>query len=265
MRDIIAAFMFFTRLPLWHICSVPADSFKRIVAYWPLTGILTGVLMTTVYLLAIYLNFHIIIAVLLAFVSRLLLTGALHEDGLADFFDGFGGGRSREQVLTIMKDSHIGSYGVLGLIIYTLLWVSSMFTLVQLFKGNEFIVFITCDIWSKWCASQIINFLPYARKEEESKIKKIYDRMSPTRFILGFAFGLLPLLYLIFLNTNANYYVVGATFIFAGAIAPIITMLLLMLYMKFRINGYTGDCCGAAFLLCELSYLLTLNCLWKFF
>ena len=262
MKDVIAAFMFFTRLPLWRISNVPADSFKRIVAYWPMTGLLTGALMTTVYLLAIYLNFHAITAVLLAFVSRLLLTGALHEDGLADFFDGFGGGRSREQVLTIMKDSHIGSYGVLGLIVYALLWISSMFMLLQIFKGNEYFVFITCDVWSKWCASQIINFLPYARKEEDCKIKNIYDRMSPVRFIIGLAIGVLPFLYFILCKTGDFLSVVP---ILAGAAAPIITMLLITLYLKRRINGYTGDCCGAIFLLCELSYLLTLNCLWKFF
>ena len=266
MKDIIAAFMFFTRLPLWRICTVPSDSFKRIVAYWPLTGILTGTLMTAVYMLAIYLNFHAIIAVILAFVSRLLLTGALHEDGLADFFDGFGGGRSREQVLTIMKDSHIGSYGVLGLVVYALLWISTMFMLVQLFKGDEFIVFLTCDIWSKWCASQIINLLPCARKEEESKIKEIYDRMSLVRFIIGLIFGLIPFIYLIFLNiykSDANYFI-ATKIILVCAIAPIMTMLLLTLYIKRRINGYTGDCCGAIFLLCELSFILTLYCLWNF-
>ena len=257
MKDIIAAFMFFTRLPLWRVCKITADSFRRIVAFWPITGLLTATLMTTVYLLAVFLGFHVIIAVLLAFISRILLTGALHEDGLADFFDGFGGGRSREQVLAIMKDSHIGSYGVLGLVIYTLLWVSSMFILMQQFNGNEFIIFFTCDLWSKWCASQITNILPYARKEEDAKIKTIYERMSAMRFITGLIFGILPLIltYIIFADL---------TIIFAGAIAPIITMLLLTLYMKRRIRGYTGDCCGATFLLCELSYLLTLSCLWKF-
>jgi adenosylcobinamide-GDP ribazoletransferase len=260
MKDIIAAFMFFTRLPLWRVCKVPADSFKRIVAYWPLTGLLTGALMTTVYLLAIYLNFHVITAVILAFASRILFTGALHEDGLADFLDGFGGGHSRNQVLSIMKDSHIGSYGVLGLILYTLLWISTMFMLMQQFKGNEYIVFFTCDVWSKCCASQIINLLPYVRKEEDSKIKLIYDIMSPGSFIFGFMTGMLPIAYLIFLTISGFY----ALTLLISSFAPLMTMWLLSLYMKRRIHGYTGDCCGATFLLCELSYMLILNCLWKF-
>ena len=267
MKDIIAAFMFFTRLPLWRVCKLPTDSFRRIVAYWPLTGLLTAAMMTTVYMLAIYLGFHVLTAVLMAFVSRLLLTGALHEDGLADFFDGFGGGRSCEQALVIMKDSHIGSYGVLGLVIYILLWVSSVFMLMQQFKGNEFIIFFTCDVWSKWCASQITNILPYVRTEEDSKIKTTYDKMSPIRFASGFFFGLLPFAYIIILKfyESDTLPITASAIIIIGAIAPIITMLLLTLYMKRRIRGYTGDCCGATFLLCELSYLLTLNCLWKFF
>jgi len=273
MKEIIAAFMFFTRLPLGHICQIPAGSFKRIVAYWPLTGLITGGLMTAVYLLAIHLHLHILIAVILAFASRLLLTGALHEDGLADFFDGFGGGRTREQVLIIMKDSHSGSYGVLGLILYILMWISSVFILVQFFKGYEFILFFTCDIWSKWCASQIINVLPYARKEEESKIRTTYERMSRGRFVIGFVCGIIPFLVLpAFKNfgNNAQLSILGFPFtsgflaMIAGAVIPFVLMLLLTHYMKRRIGGYTGDCCGALFLLCELSYLLTLNSLWTF-
>lgn len=279
MKDIIAAFVFFTRLPLWRIYNIPSDSFKRIVTYWPLTGLLTGGIMTIVYLLAIYLHLHTIIAVLLAFISRLLLTGALHEDGLADFFDGFGGGRTREQILAIMKDSHIGTYGTLGLIFYILLWTSAVYLLVPQFKGNEFIFFFTCDIWSKWCASQIINLLPYARNEEDCKIKKKYERMSFAKLITGFLFGIIPFLFLaIFKNFGRTQFSIGCshtifenypfttgfTIMIAASIVPFITMLLLTGYMKRRIQGYTGDCCGAMFLLCELSYLLTLNCIWKF-
>lgn len=274
MKEILAAFMFFTRLPLGRICRVSADSFKQIVAYWPLVGLLTGGIMTAVYFLAIWSGCHVLIAILLACVSRLLLTGALHEDGLADFFDGFGGGRTREQVLSIMKDSHTGSYGVLGLILYVLLWVSAIYALQQL-NINLLFVFFTCDIWSKWCASQIINLLPYARNEEDCKIKKKYERMSSARFVAGFLFGTIPFLYMLifsYFRTAHNSYGIFAkdpatnSFVplFAAAIAPVITALFLSAYMKRRIQGYTGDCCGAMFLLCELSYLLTLSCLWKF-
>ena len=68
------------------------------------------------------------LAVLAAIVVRLLMTGALHEDGLADFCDGFGGGGSdRQRILDIMKDSHIGTYGVLGLVLYLLLLAAALY------------------------------------------------------------------------------------------------------------------------------------------
>ena len=256
MKDIIAAFLFFTRLPLWRTGKIPADSLRRIVAYWPLTGLLTGGLMVAVYFVAIALHFHAAIAVLMAFISRILITGALHEDGLADFLDGFGGGRTREQILSIMKDPHTGSYGILGLALHVVLWTGSVFLWIQQTKGNEAFIFFTCDAWSKWCASQITNLLPYARKEEESKIKETYENMSPGRFIAGLVSGILPFVY---------FSITGpALLIFAGGIVPVITLFILVWYMKRRIRGYTGDCCGAAFLVCELSYLLALNCLWKF-
>ena len=87
--NILAAFIFFTRLPFWRIREVPAECFKHVVPYWPLSGWLTGGVMAGVlWSAAQVLPFTV--AVLLALTSRLLITGALHEDGLADFFDGFG-------------------------------------------------------------------------------------------------------------------------------------------------------------------------------
>ena len=126
--NILAAFIFFTRLPFWRIREVPAECFKHVVPYWPLSGWLTGGIMAGVlWLSAQILPFSV--AVLLALAARLLITGALHEDGLADFFDGFGGGTNRERILSIMKDSHIGSYGVIGLIFYFLLLWSLLMSL----------------------------------------------------------------------------------------------------------------------------------------
>ena len=109
-----------TRLPFWKIKEVPAECFKHVVPYWPLVGWLTGGVMAAVLWLAGQIM-PVSLAWILALIARLLVTGCLHEDGLADFFDGFGGGTTRERTLAIMKDSHIGSYGVIGLICYFLL------------------------------------------------------------------------------------------------------------------------------------------------
>ena len=89
--NVWAAFIFFTRLPLWRIHEPPRECYRAVVEYWPLVGWLTGALMGgVIYLGGMFLPQAV--AVLLAIAARILLTGALHEDGLADFFDGFGGG-----------------------------------------------------------------------------------------------------------------------------------------------------------------------------
>ena len=251
MKDFIAAFIFFTRLPLWRVFNVPQDSFKRILDYWPLTGLLTGATMATIYICTQEIGLSQITSILFAFASRVLLTGALHEDGLVDFFDGFGGGRTREKVLAIMKDSHIGTYGVVGLVLYIALWVTSMETVLQRFQGYEFIIFIVCDMGGKLCASQIVIYLPYAREEEESKIKTSYEDISPGKLLIS-------ILLLFFLLAMCS------SLLQLGLLVPFITMLLLSWYMKRRIQGYTGDCCGAMFLICELSYIITIAFLWRF-
>lgn len=259
--DIFAALMFFTRLPWWKLRHVPADSFKRIVGYWPVAGWVTGGVMAAIYGIALFFHLPVVLALLLVFTGRLLLTGALHEDGLADFFDGFGGGRSREQVLTIMKDSHIGTYGVLALVVYVALWVTSTVSLAQRSANLPIVLLFFADVWSKWSASQIVNLLPYARNEEDCKIKKVYDRMSARTFTVGLLFALVPMLGCVLFLKETPYM---ALWICVTASVPNGVMVWLVQYMRRRIGGYTGDCCGATFLLCELSYFITLNTIWIF-
>ncbi|MDE5676590.1 adenosylcobinamide-GDP ribazoletransferase [Phocaeicola sp.] len=240
---LLAALIFFTRLPFWKLANVPPVYFKRVVDYWPFVGWLTGGIMAgTLWITSTFLPTPT--AVLLALASRLMVTGALHEDGLADFCDGFGGGTSREKILSIMKDSHIGTYGVLGLLFYYgLIWN----ILANLPISLACTAILSGDTWSKFCASQVINTLPYARKEEESKAKVVYDRMTPGTLFSTFLIGILPMLLLV----GRNYW--------WAAIASATVFILLMSLMRKRLQGYTGDCCGATFLLCELSFYLTIN------
>ena len=240
---LLASLIFFTRLPFWRITDVPPAYFKRVVDYWPFVGWLTGGAMAgTLWVSAQFLPVQV--AIILTLLVRLLITGALHEDGLADFCDGFGGGTSREKILVIMKDSHIGTYGVLSLIFYFgLLWS----LLSGLSVSLACLALLSGDAWSKFCSAQIINTLPYARKEEDSKAKVIYDRMSIGAFILALLAGTLPML--LFLPQNYWW----------AAIAPVAVIVLLIQLMRKRLQGYTGDCCGAAFLLCELSFYFIIN------
>lgn len=240
MNRILATLIFFTRLPFWRIRQVEAEHFKHVVPLWPLAGWLTGGIMVGV----LWLSAQVLplsAAWLIAIVARLLITGCLHEDGLADFCDGMGGGVTKERILTIMKDSHIGTYGVIGLIIYFLLLTQMSALPLNLLCTAVFVG----DVWSKFVSSHIINILPYARKEEEAKNKTIYQRMSAIEALIGAIIGTLPAI--LFLS---NTY-------WPALLAPVVVFILLVWLMKRRIQGYTGDCCGALFLISELSFLLT--------
>lgn len=251
---LLAAFTFFTRLPLWKIKEIPADAFKRVVPLWPLTGWLTGGVMALVLWLAAQIM-PLTLAWIIALTARLLLTGALHEDGFADFIDGFGGGRDRERTLAIMKDSHIGTYGVIGLIIYYVLMMQLPHTLPL---ETLCAVVIAGDCWSKCCAAQIINLLPYARSEETAKNKTVYSRMTVGEFLLCLGCGLIPALVLIYglcsslplaLAMHLSPVVLGLLMFVPEAV-----MLLVAWACKRRIGGYTGDCCGACLILCEAAF-----------
>ena len=252
MKAMAAALIFFTRLPLWRFkaFNLPAEYFKQVVSYWALVGWLTaGVMAAVLWLSAQVLPFHV--AVILSIVSRVLLTGALHEDGLADFFDGFGGGATKERTLEIMKDSHIGTYGVLGLILYFLLLYQ---LLVHLPMPFAVYAIFAADPLCKLVSSFITLVLPYARTAETSKSKIVYGRTSIAALVVSLIAGLAPLCFLL------NY-----RFLLA-ALFPITMFALLTFVIKRRLQGYTGDCCGAMFLLTELSFylgILTITYIWS--
>ena len=252
-QNIWAALIFFTRLPFWRIYLPPKDSYKAVVEYWPIVGWLTGGLMAaTLYFGSMVMPYNM--AIICAILIRVLVTGALHEDGLTDFIDGFGGGGTdRQRILDIMKDSRIGTYGVLGIIFYELLL---FFTISSLPPKLAAITIFAADPYAKMIAGQIIQMMPYARTEEQSKAKNIYRRMNIHAGISLAVQGLLPL-GLFFYVTRGIVEWNMVVFI------PCVVMYFLYLLIWKRLHGYTGDCGGALFLLIELSVYLTVAILWS--
>ena len=160
--------------------------------------------------------------------------------------DGFGGGGDRERILAIMKDSHIGTYGVLGLIIYMLLLGTALYSMPVTVAA---LAILGADPFSKMVTSQLVNMLPYARREEEAKNKTVYRKPS---FAAGLSLtvqGLLPLIIMIWLTGISWYLVI--------AIPPLVMYFLYLLMLR-KIRGYTGDCCGAVCLLVELAVYLSI-------
>ena len=192
MRGFLAALMTLTRLPLWRIITLDKKYFCDTLLYWPLVGFITGGTTAGVFWAASYFMPGLP-ACILAIIARLLLTGAMHEDGLADFFDGFGGGSTKEKILAIMKDSHIGSYGTIGLIVYFLLYASFLYNID---RTTLLPLIFLADVSSKLCSSILINSLPYARKEEESKTKLVYRKNHFFKILTISIIALVPFLHI---------------------------------------------------------------------
>ena len=238
-----ASFIFFTRLPFWRLHQPPRECFMAVVEHWPLVGWLTGGLMAlTLWGVSHYMPYPI--AVLAAIIVRLLVTGALHEDGLADFLDGFGGGNNRERILAVMKDSRIGTYGVIGLVFYFLLLAAALCSMPPTVAA---ITIFAADPFAKMVASELVMMMPYARREDEARGRMVYRKIDVKAGISLAVQGLLPIVGFIWLTG------VAWELLF---FIPCIVMYFLYLLIWRRIRGYTGDCCGAVCLLVELTVIL---------
>lgn len=243
---LLAAGSLFTRLPFWRLRELTKEDYEDALSWWPVMGLLTGSVLGGSFLLyALILPPGV--ALVLALVTRLLLTGGFHEDGLGDFFDGFGGGRTREQVLAIMKDSHVGSYAVLSFVLYYLLyWASAVTIPAELLP----VILLASDLTGKAVSFLQVQLLPYARRESGSKVGVVYRKAGWLPLLS--ASGVMALL-LWALTSLGVFTWYGVALMLAP---PLLLGLGLMGYIRKRIGGYTGDTCGAICLLAELATLL---------
>lgn len=243
----IAALTMFTKLPLWKIFpNLSGESYRHVVTWWPFAGWFTGAFCGGLYLL-FSLRLPAFPSAFLAVGGRLLLSGGYHEDGLADFFDGFGGGTTKEKILTIMKDSHIGTYGVIALIMFICTLVSIMASLPP-YMGAMMI--ICADPWSKFCSGRMLSFLEYARKDGTAKNLAVYPRPTAKDTCIALCFATIPIILTCLYQTQLTLPLI------CGITASCIASAYLFILMKKKIGGYTGDCCGAVYLIAELAFCL---------
>lgn len=249
-----AAASLFTRLPFWRLRELTKADYEQALSWWPVVGLLPALTLGGCYWL---LSFVLpdSLALILALGCRLLLTGAFHEDGLGDFFDGFGGGRDRERVLAIMKDSHVGSYAVLAFVLYYLAYTAAAGELLSWAAYNPWVL-VAADLVGKFASHLQVQLLPYARREEQSKVQVVYRRTT----ILPFSLGLLLTAAACLLSLPTPL----APVLLLPLLLPLLLSLALIAYIRKRIGGYTGDTCGALCLLCELSYLISLLLIYRF-
>jgi adenosylcobinamide-GDP ribazoletransferase len=252
----LTALMFYTRIPCPKWVDHNPNYISLSTRYFPVIGWIVGGVYASVILISSYV-FPPLISIIVGVGVSIFITGAFHEDGFADVCDGFGGGWTKEKILIIMKDSRLGTYGVVGIIFMLSLKISTTYYLFDLFNDPSLFILliVSSHSHSRMMAVLIIYFQPYAREEEDSKAKPVASGISTTNLIVGLLFGLIP--FLIFV-TQANV-------LFSLAIIPMLLITFyLMRYFQKWIGGYTGDCLGATQQVNEVIFLLTISVLWKF-
>ncbi|WP_035055700.1 adenosylcobinamide-GDP ribazoletransferase [Andreprevotia chitinilytica] len=249
LRSLLVALAYFTRIPIPAWVGYQADDLERAAKYFPLIGLIVGALAAGVWLAASQV-FPLRVALVLSLIASVCVTGAFHEDGLADAVDGFGGGYTRDKVLEIMHDSRIGSFGAIALILAFLLKLE---TLAALPRGLIAAAMITAHTASRFIAVSLLATLDYVRPA--GKAKPVATRLGGVDLLVAAVFGLAPLLaFGIVFNWQASVAVLGIL---------ILLRVLIARYLVHRIGGYTGDTLGMAQQLAELAIYLTFAA-WRF-
>jgi adenosylcobinamide-GDP ribazoletransferase len=241
IADLKIGVLFSTRIPLPH--AAPVGGADVAAAGWtlPVIGALIGLLAASAYRLACACDLPPLIGAALAVTTSLLITGGLHEDGLADTLDGFGGGGDRERKLEIMRDSRIGTYGACGLVLSLLLRVGALASLAG--PAPVALALIAAHAGGRAMMPLFLTLVPPARPDGLSAGA---GRPTPTNATAAVLLGLVFLL---------------ACFGTARSVVALLLLLAGLAVMRRlclrQIGGQTGDVAGALEQVGEIVILLT--------
>lgn len=236
--DIAEALGFLTRFPTPRLASHRGAAAAWA---WPIAGAVVGLWAAVLASVALWAGLSASVAAAVALAAQALATGALHEDGLADSVDGLWGGATRERRLEIMKDSRIGSYGALALILSVLIRWTALSALLA--EGSAWSALLAVGAISRWPMVALLWALPPAR---EGGLSRLVGRPQGATLALAGAVAL------------------GVALIIAGwaglgaALAALVVTAGWALIVRARLGGQTGDTCGAAQQLSEMAALLAL-------
>lgn len=242
IKIFFAALTFFTRIPSPLSSDMHSeDLLNRAAKYFSLMGwIVGGICAFVLWVGGLYLPHSI--SIVLSIIAGILVTGAFHEDGFADTCDGFGGGWTKERILDIMKDSRIGSYGAIGLVL--ILLTKYLLLSEILFHKLPWIIIAAHSI-SRLASTHCIFTSEYVGNLATSKAKPLCSQINRNEMLLGALFGIIPLLFL------------GSYLYFLTLIPVFITKWCMSRYFKKWIGGYTGDCLGAIQQVTEIVFYMT--------
>lgn len=239
--------MFFTRFPCPKWIDHSPEILNKSSKYFSLVGIIVGSFGALTYWMISFI-LPINISLFLSMIATIWITGAFHEDGFADVCDGFGGGFTKEKILTIMKDSRLGTYGTIGL----LGMLATKYLALSAFPNELIITLIAGHSISRFISTILLYLYPYVRDDLTSKAKPMANALKVSSLIINGIIGLLPLFFY------------NSLWIFLAIIPPFISMLFMGRFFKKWIGGQTGDCAGATQQIAEVVFYLSILVLWKF-
>ena len=276
LRHFLLAVQFFTRIPVvgrladWVGFS-PA-MLRASAAHFPGVGWLVGTLVAALTaLLLAYLpesGFSPLVAAVLGTAFGVLLTGAFHEDGLADVFDGLGGSPDRERALVIMKDSRVGAFGAIAMFL-VLLGKVSLLALLGSVNGELLCaaLFVAHGVSRTWPLF-LVRWMPHVGDLAGSKSKPLADQISGKSLGVALVWCLLGLALTLYLQDMVNFIDLDIEndssqerlLIALGCALTASGLAFLVMWRWFlrRLQGFTGDCLGATQQVCELAFYLGL-------
>lgn len=240
-RRFLTAVGFLTRIPVpWKMQAGP-EALGSAAVFFPVVGLLIGAG-------AVALN-HIFsrrlahdVTVIIILVFFVVITGGLHEDALADAVDGFGGGWEKQQVLEIMRDSRIGSFGALAIGLGLL---ARFVFMANLPIGRFDSYLVAGQVTSRWTALPLAFFLPPARNPGDGQGTLVAQKITALSLVIGTIF-----------TAGVTWAVLGVEAMWVVA-AMLATTAVSGVYYHRRIRGVTGDCLGATNQITELAVYLT--------
>ena len=239
VQTFFLALTFLTRIPGPSWIGYSEAALNRAPRYFPLIGAIVGGIGAVVFWLTDFV-WPVAIAVLLSMLASIVVTGAFHEDGLADSCDAFGGGWGKAQVLEIMKDSRLGTFGVCGLILILGL---KYVTLIGMPASLIPMILIAGHSLSRFAAVTFLATDSYVRSDAPGKSGAVAQKIPARSLMAAVLFGLLPLgllppqLWLVIIPVALVRWGLGR-------------------YFRQRIGGYTGDCLGATQQITEVIFYL---------
>ena len=237
---------FYTRIPCPKWVKFSADNLNKSRKYLPLIGLFVGGVAAIVFYLS-HLVLPASVSIVLSMMVTVYMTGAFHEDGLADCADGFGGGWEKSQILSIMKDSRLGTYGAISLLLILGLKFILLWEIQQLSVPLLVFSLILGHALSRLMASATMQCYEYVSELSTSKSKSVASiRLSTSEMVLS----ILPVVVVLL-------FVISFKYALAIFLVVLLSWLLAEAYKK-RIGGYTGDCLGATQQLTEVLFYLVI-------